>query len=161
MQSLKKERAVPCTPDRLLAVLTNPEFEVEKQKNISKALDASVKELKRNDAELVYEIHSTEYAKGMTGLDKSKTEAVVIKTRWNLKERHAEWTWEGSQYGKKVSVSGTISIRPQGEHCQLVSTMDVEIKIPLMGGVAEKKTLQSIEATWHKFDALVDTYINK
>jgi len=161
MQSLKKERTVTCTPDKLLEVLTNPEFEVQKQKNVSKALDASVKELKRSDAELVYEVHSTEYAKGMTGLDKSKTEAVIIKTRWNLKERHAEWTWEGSQYGKKVSVSGTITIRPQGEHSSLVSTMDVEIKIPLVGGVAEKKTLQTIEATWHKFDALVDTYVNQ
>jgi hypothetical protein len=39
--------------------------------------------------------------------------------------------------------------------------MDVEIKIPLVGGVAEKKALQTIEATWHKFDALVDTYVNQ
>ncbi len=161
MQSLKKERTVACSPDKLLAVLTDPGFEVAKQKDVSGALDASVKEQKRNDAELVYEVHSTEYAKGMTGLDKSKTEAVVIKTRWNLKERHAEWTWEGSQYGKKVIVSGTITIKPQGEHSHLVSTMDVEIKIPLVGGVAEKKTIQTIDHTWPRFDALVDTYVNK
>jgi hypothetical protein len=161
MQSLKKERIVTCSPERLLAVLTNPEFEVAKQKDVSGALDANVKETKRTDTELHYDIHSTEYAKGMTGLDKSKTESVVIKTRWNLKERHAEWTWEGSQYGKKVSVSGTITIKPQGDHSQLISTMDVEIKIPLVGGVAEKKTLSTIDSTWPKFDALVDTFINK
>jgi acetoin utilization deacetylase AcuC-like enzyme len=161
MQSLKKERTVSCTPDKLLAVLTDPAFEVAKQKNVSGALDASVKETRRNDAELAYEVHSTEYAKGMTGLDKSKTESVVIKTRWNLKEHHAEWTWEGSQYGKKVSVAGTITIKNQGENSHLISTMDVEIKIPLVGGVAEKKTISTIDSTWAKFDALVDEFLLK
>ncbi|PKN46241.1 MAG: hypothetical protein CVU59_06620 [Deltaproteobacteria bacterium HGW-Deltaproteobacteria-17] len=160
MQSLKKERIVTCSPDRLLAVLTNPEFEVAKQKDVSGALDANVKETKRTDAELGYEIHSTEYAKGMTGVDKSKTESILIKTRWNLKERHAEWTWEGPQ-GKKVIVSGSMHIKPQGDHSSLVSTLDVEVKIPLVGGQVEKMVIKEIDKSWPKFDALVDTFINK
>ncbi len=160
MQSLKKERNVTCSPDKLLAVLTNPEFEVAKQKDVSGALDASVKETKRTDSELAYEIHSTEYAKGMTGLDKSKTESIVIKTRWNLKERHAEWTWEGP-HGKKVAVSGSMHIKAQGEHSFLLSTLDVEVKFPLVGGQVEKMVVKEIDKTWGKFDALVDAYISK
>jgi hypothetical protein len=160
MQSLKKERIFNCSPDHLLAVLTNPEFEAQKQKDVSGALDASVKETKRTDSELAYEIHSTEYAKGMTGLDKSKTEAILIKTLWNLKEHHAEWTWEGP-HGKKVLVSGSMHIKSQGDRCQLVSTLDVEVKFPLVGGQVEKMVAKEIDKTWPKFDALVDLYISK
>ena len=160
MQSIKNERSVECTPDRLLAVLTSPEFEIQKQKDVSGALDASVRETKRSDSELVYEIHSTEYAKGIKGVDKTKTESIVITTLWNLKERHAEWTWVGP-HGKKVVVSGNIHIKSQGEKSLLVTTLDVEVKIPLVGGQIEKMVAKEIDKSWHKFDALIDTYIQR
>lgn len=161
MQSLKKERTVSCSADTLVSVLTLPEFEIEKQKKASGALDATVKEIRRNEEEYVYEVHSMEYAKGVTGIDKSKTESIVIKTRWNLKERHAEWTWEGP-YGKKVAVSGMMQVKPiDDHHCSLLSTMDVEVKIPLVGSQVEKMVLREVEKNWPKFDELIDTYIFK
>ncbi len=161
MQSLKKERTVNCSADKLVSVLTHPEFEIEKQKKASGAIDATVKEIRRNDEEAVYEIHSTEYAKGVTGVDRSKTESIVIRMRWNLKERHSEWTWEGP-HGKKVAVSGTMQVKPVDEnHCTLISTMDVEIKIPLVGSQVEKMVIREVEKNWPNFDQLVDAWILK
>ncbi len=160
MQSIRKERPVTCSPEKLLSILTSADFEVHKQKEVNRALDASFKELKRTEDELSYEIHSTEYAKTMTGVDKTKTESILIKTLWNLKEHHAEWSWHGP-HGKKVVVGGNMHIRAQGNGCLLVSTIDVEVHIPLIGGQVEKSVIKAIDKNWHRFDALVDTYINK
>jgi len=161
MQSLRKERNVSCSADKLVSVLTLPEFEIEKQKRASGAIDATVKEIRRNDEECIYEVHSTEYAKGVTGVDRSKTESIVIRTRWNLRERHSEWTWEGP-HGKKVAVSGTMHVKPIDDgHCTLLSTMDIEVKIPLVGSQVEKMVLREVEKNWPRFDELVDAYILK
>ncbi len=61
------------SPDKLLEVLIDPGFQ-DARERAQGAVGAVVKDVKRTDAEFIYELDTTEYAKSLTGLDKTKTE---------------------------------------------------------------------------------------
>ena len=153
------DRTFNCSPETLLKVVTHPDFQVAR----SRALDhpaASVKEISRTDERLVFEVHCTEYAKGVTGIDKSKTEQTVTTYDWNLKTLRGSWSYEGPQ-GKRVKVSGDMKIDAAGDQAHLVQHFNVEVKIPLVGGKIEGLVIKGSDKFWPTFEKLISDFIPK
>jgi len=145
------------SPERFLELMIDPGFQVAREK-VQAAKDAEVVELERTDSKLRYEVRTTEYGKGLTGVDKSKTEQTLSVYEWDLDNKTASWTWSGP-YGKKVKVWGHLAIRPVGTGVQLDSDFNVDVKIPLIGGKIEKAVIKETEKGWGRYENVIKEWL--
>lgn len=146
------------TPDRLLEVMTDEAFILEQHKLDEAVVDATLEEVSRGDRRLVQKIHSTEYARGMTGLDRSKRERSTVLFEWDLPGRRCSWTYSGEQ-GSRVKVWGEDRIEAAGERARLTSIWNIDVKIPLVGGQVEKMIIKEVEKGRPRYDALLREHV--
>lgn len=150
--------SINATPDKVVEVLASEDFIIANQK-MRDAVSATVREVSRTDSRLVIEINTTEYAKGITGIDRSKTEETMTTEEWDLKARSKSWTYKGSH--RNVQVWGNTRIQEAGGGSSMVSEFNVEVKIPLVGGKVEKLVIKEVEKTWPRYISLVQEYCAK
>ena len=160
-QELKKKQTFPTSPDALLEILTDPDFNVDREK-AQGALEATYLEKTRDSGKVVGVVSTVEYARGMTGIDKSKTEKNVTTYNWNLTAKGCTWTYESdSPFNDKFRVSGGMKISGARTSAILDSTVTVSISVPLVGKKIEKMVLKEIDQAWSNFDRVVENYIAK
>jgi hypothetical protein len=152
-KTTQKVMTFECTPDRLLAVLLDPEFRAANNRAMGH-LSSTSREVLRTPEKLVLETEVEEYAKGLTGVDRSKTERTRTTFEWDLSRRVAHWTYQ-SPHGERVRVWGTITIDPAPEGSRLTEVFNVEIKIPLVGGQIEKMVLREADQHWPRYEKLI------
>lgn len=148
-----KTLTVDLDPDRLVEVLTAPEFQEAREK-AQDALEVSYKELRREGDKLVYEVHVTQYARTKTGVDKSKTEQAVTTYDWDLTARRATWVYV-DPHSDRVTVKGSVRVEPKGAGSTLVDDMEVSVKVPLVGGQIEKLIVKEVAKGWPKYEAVL------
>ena len=76
-KTFKRTINVELPVDETVELLTDPEFQAAKEK-AQGALDASFRETSRDEHRLVAELHVTQYARGKTGVDRSRTDEVSV-----------------------------------------------------------------------------------
>lgn len=153
-KELTRRMTVEAPADRLVEVLVEPAFHVEREK-AQGALDVRVEERSRAGDRLVFDVVVTQHARTKTGIDRSRTEQAVTTTEWDLKARRATWTYRDPN-SDRVTVRGSMRVEPSGEgRSVLVDEMFLEVKVPLIGGQIEKIILKEIEAGWPKYEAVV------
>ena len=146
-------------PDAIFKVLASAEFQKQNLLNQGNpAVEIEVADPAGDVLKMVANV--TEYAKGVAGVDKSKTEQTRTDFRWNLKDRVCEWTHESAQ-GKRVKVWGRVEARPSGSGTELIEEFNLDIKIPLLGGKIEKMVIKEAKKYWPKYEALVREYLAK
>jgi hypothetical protein len=148
----------PFPPDLIMKVISYPEFQAENFKAQGNP-DAKVIEKERTDSKLLLVADVTEYAKGVTGIDKSKTEQSTTSYQWDLRARKATWTYQSAH--SQVKVWGAIRIEASGAGASLTEEFNVEVKVPLLGGKIEKMILKEADAYWPKYEKLVADYARK
>jgi hypothetical protein len=158
-KSSEWSQTYPCSPDTLLGVVTNPEFHIARSSLLENPA-ARVEERLRTAARLELAVHCVEYAKGVTGVDRSKTETSVTVYRFDLDARRGEYTYEGSQ-GKRVRVWGDLAVTPEGSGARLTQQFHVEIKIPLVGGTIEGMVLKETAKFWPRYERLVGEFVSR
>lgn len=146
-------------PERLMEVLTDPDFHKANLLNQGHP-DASVRVASRTDDRVALEADVTEYAKGITGVDKSKTELTRTEWDWDLNNRKADWIYHHPQ-GARVKVWGQIRVEGAGDGSRLTEEFNCQIKVPLVGGKIEKMVLKEVDAYWPKYEALVREHCEK
>ncbi|MBN2498354.1 MAG: DUF2505 domain-containing protein [Deltaproteobacteria bacterium] len=145
--------------DRLLSVLIDEDYQHAREK-AQGALSSKVDQVERTDERLVYKVSTTEYAKGMTGVDKSKTEESQVTYEWDLKRKRAKWTYAGP-HGKMVSVQGELRIQPDGDGSNLTSVFQADVKVPLVGGKIEKMILAEVEKSWDRYGKTIQDFLDR
>lgn len=146
---------------RLLEILVNEDFQVQREK-AQGAVSASVTNYKRTDNQVTYDVHTVEYAKGITGVDKTKTETADAHYTWNLATKTCEWTYQpNNAFASKVKVWGSMKMRTVGEETELYSDFNINIGIPLIGGKAESMVLAEVEPGWARHDEVVVEFLKK
>jgi hypothetical protein len=148
------------SPERLMQIMLNPEFQVARDK-ANGSLESRLEEKSRTDARFVYSMHTRDYARGMTGIDKSKIEDNHCDYEWDLKARRATWTYHPSAQLGPVKVWGTIRVEADGAGTRLTNTFEVEVKIPLIGGQAEKMVLKEVDKSWAGYERVIREYHQK
>lgn len=144
---------IDITPDALLDLLIHPDFNIAREKAMG-SLEARVEENSRNDDKLVFDVHTVDYARGITGIDRSKTENNRTAYEWDLKARKASWNYHGES-GKMARVWGTVTISPDGDGSKLTNAFNVEVKVPLMGGKIEKMVLKEVAKSWPIYEKTI------
>jgi len=146
-------------PEKLLEVLIGEEYQIARQKSQG-ALEVQVKETSRSDDRLVFEVHAKEYARGLTGVDKSKTEMNLTTYDWDLKAMRGTWKHTTPQ-GERVKVWGSVQIQPDGDRSRLVNDFNIEIKIPLVGGKIEKMVMKEVAKGWADYEKVIREFCSK
>ena len=147
-----------CSPDTLMALITRPDFHEANLTNQGNP-KVTVREQSRTDHRLVFEAEVEEYAKGIKGIDKSKTETTWTTFNWDLRRRSAEWKYRGAH--ARAQVWGDIRIRAVGEDASLTENFHVDIKIPLVGRGIEAIVIRETEAYWPKYEELINEFLAK
>jgi hypothetical protein len=147
------------SPDTVLKAVTDPAFQ-EKNFKAQGNPDAKVEVVSKSDDRLVLKANVTEYAKGVTGVDKSRTEQTTTTFEWDLRVRKATWTYD-SPHGDRVHVKGDVQIEPQGDGSRVTENFSVDVKIPLMGGKIEKMVIKEAESYYPKYEKLLKEHCQK
>ena len=151
---------VDATAEKLFAIITTEEFENAKNIKANGSLESVVGNVVKSDTSLEYISTTTDYERGITGVNKKKTEKSKYTYKWDLKAMSATWTMEHPM-GKKVNITGTVKVLPKGDKSELQNTLNVEIKIPLVGKKVEKMIVKEIDEGWHKYEAVVKEFASK
>ncbi len=146
------------SPDVVFQVLTSPEFHEANLKAQGNPA-ATVKVTQDTAEKKVLQADVTEYAKGITGVDKSKTEQTTTTWEWKVPDKTATWTYQSPH--SQVKVSGAIQISGSGDSTDLREEFNVDVKVPLMGGKIEKMVLKEVESFWPRYEKLVKEHCEK
>jgi hypothetical protein len=92
------------TPQAIMDIMRNAAF-IEESEKARDALTVKVTDKQEDDDRHVFEIFTQTYARGATGIDKSKTEDNRTTVNWDKKQKTARWDWSGP-HGKTAKVSG-------------------------------------------------------
>ncbi|MCA9610559.1 MAG: DUF2505 family protein [Myxococcales bacterium] len=145
------------TPARALEIMTSEAFHVARD-TVQGAIDVRVVPLERDDARLRYEVHTTRYARGLTGENRSQTESSVTTYEWDLAACTAVWTFAG-EHGPRVTVDGTVAIVPDGEGAVVRDTFRVDVKVPLVGGQAERLVISEMKKGFEKYVRVLEEQV--
>lgn len=144
------------SPDDLLQILLNPDFQIAREKAMG-SLEARVVEKSRTDDRVQFEVHTKDYARGMTGIDRTKTEDNRVDYDWNTRVKKASWSYHGAS-NKMAKVWGGIQIEADGDGARLTNFFEVQVKVPLMGGKIEKMVLKEVDKSWPKYEKAIRTF---
>jgi hypothetical protein len=148
-----------CSADILYGIITSGDFHKER----SALLDnpkTEIKEIEQTETVRRFEVHATEYAKGLTGIDRSKTEQSVGSYTCDLVHRTVTWNYVGPQ-GKRVKVWGDMAVTETSRGARVKQNFNVDIRIPLVGGKIEKLVAKKAAELWPRYENLVDEWVAK
>ncbi len=150
---------IDATPKKVAAAMRNYKM-IEESEKSREALEVEIKELKKDKNNHEFEIHTVTHARGVTGIDKNKTEKSYSLQRWDLDALEGQWTWHGP-HGPRVSVTGSNKLEKDGKQTKVTMTMQAEIGIPLVGKTIEKKVAQGFKAAWPGYIKIVEKWSKK
>jgi hypothetical protein len=151
--SIRRTSRFPVSPEAVLQALTNPAL-LEAQQRQQGAARARVTERLREGPRLVQEVEADEYARTLTGIDKTRTERAVTTYEWDLSERRCTWRYAGP-HGDRVRVGGSLRVLPAAGGAELHSEITVSVRVPLIGRVIERRIVSQIEAGMPEYEGLI------
>ena len=121
------------------------------------AASARIVDHRPAEGQLVQRVESAEYARTLTGVDRTRTNPAQTTYTWDLREHTCRWAWVGS-WGSRVVLTGKLALldAPEG-HSELLSETRIEVNVPLLGGIIEKRIASEIQASMPAFEDLVRT----
>ncbi|MBN1769962.1 MAG: DUF2505 family protein [Deltaproteobacteria bacterium] len=150
-KTLRKVKTFDASPDALLAAVTDPEF-VKRRMKPGTSAGAAVREVSRDERRLVQELDSDDYARTRTGgIDRTRIEPSVTHYEWDLAARTCVWTWRGPQ-DARVGLRGRIAVRAAGAGSELETVFEVDVRIPLIGGLIERVIAGELEEDLPRFE---------
>ncbi|NMC69825.1 MAG: DUF2505 family protein [Myxococcales bacterium] len=150
-KTLRRVRRFDVPPDRLLAAVTDPEF-IQTRPKPGTSAGTAVREVSRDASRLVQELHSQDYARTRTGgIDRSKIEPSITLYEWDLPARQCRWVWRGPQ-DARVGLRGRIAVRGVDGGSELETEFEVDVRLPLIGGMIERIIAGEIEEDLSRFE---------
>lgn len=144
---------VDVEPDVLVEILNSEEYHVARERSKG-ALEVRFESRDRSEDRHIFEVHTVVHAKGLTGVDRSKTENQKLRYVWDLMARKGSWTFT-SAHGERVKVWGNVQVEQDGQGSRLVNDFNIDVRIPLVGGQIEKKVMSEVEKGWVGYEKAV------
>ena len=119
-------------------VIRGERYNVENQTQREDVVEAHYELLAEDDAETRYDLHQTTYARTRSGgIDRSRTERSKTEYRWVEATQTLHWTFVGGQ-DERADVRGVTRLTAQGERTRVQRTVNIDIRIPVIGrGIAK------------------------
>jgi hypothetical protein len=151
--SFRRSASFAAPPDDVVAVITSHEFLVARH-GLQDAAAVRPRDQVRDERRLVQVVDVDEYARTLTGTNRSQTEPAVTTYEWDLEARRCRWQYRGP-HGERVRVGGEFRVAAAAGGCELSSQFEVSVDYPLVGRVIEKRVLADIQGGLAGFDRLV------
>ena len=143
-------------PAAVCSAMRDPEL-IEESERSRDAKEVQISSLTSNDEVHEYEIFVVSPARGVAGIDHSKTEENRTRVRWDLRNNRGTWTWSGA-HGPRVKINGTYAVTPDGSGSRLVLTAQISVGIPVVGKVVERKVRAGFQENWPPYVDIVRKY---
>jgi Protein of unknown function (DUF2505) len=150
---------INATPKKVATAMRNYKM-IEESEKSRDTLEVEIRELKKTKTHHEFEIHTVNYARGVTGIDKIKTEKSYSHQKWDLDALTGEWVWHGP-HGPRVKVTGSNSLTPEGKGTNVTMQMQAEIGVPLVGKTIEKKVAKGFKDAWPNYIKVVEKWTKK
>jgi hypothetical protein len=80
------------------------------------------------------------------GFNKDSTVITLMKYCYEAKEKALTWGYSGTE-SDRIKLSGRYLILPVGQETKMESVVDLEVKIPIIGGGIAKFVLKEVESS--------------
>lgn len=145
MTKVSYSYVIPAPIEKVLAAYRDQEFYVQKLKN-SGAITVEVLEREElPDGGIRMKARATEPSRVPSFLRKSDVDEYVDDNVLDPNAKVLEWRITPKQGADKVFLSGRVEFTPEGDNTRITFHTQIEIKIPLLGGKAEKIALADTE----------------
>ena len=148
---------IDAEPAVVCAAMRNPEL-IDESERSRDAKSVKITDVTSTDDVHAYEIFVVTPARGVTGIDYSKTEENTTKVRWDLPNLKGTWDWSGV-HGPRVKVNGTYALVPDGKATRLVLAADISVGVPVVGKVVERKVKAAFEENWPPYVDIIRKYV--
>jgi len=158
---LEKSFFIDAPLETVQAAMRDPGL-IEASEKARDALSVEIQESKKTDTEHEYETIVKNYARGITGVDKNKTEINRLTNKWDLKSNEVRWSWKGDgQFADKAKITGHDRLAEKDNGTEITFSADVEISVPLLGKKISKMAAAEFEKEWPKYVDLLTKWIKK
>lgn len=139
------EHLIPAPVEKVIAAYRDPDFYVKKSLN-SGALSVEIIEREEfQDGRVRLKARATEPSRVPAFLRKSDVDEYVDENILDPNARVLTWRITPKMGADKVFLSGRVEFVPEGPKTRVVYHTELEVRIPLVGGKAEKMGLADTE----------------
>lgn len=156
--STKLDRSfnIDAPPEKVCRAMRNPAL-IEESERARDALSVKITQREETEGRHQYEVLVMSPARTVKGIDKTKSEENRTVVTWDLPRLAATWSWTGV-HGPKVKIDGGYELRAAGAGASLRMWAEIDIGLPLVGGMIEKKVKEGFETAWPDYVARVTKY---
>jgi len=156
-QTFHKTTRLDLPPDGTVELMTDEDFLIAKEK-AQDALDVQYREISRTEKALEYELVIKQYARGIRGIDRSKTQTSRTVFKWDLVARRCRWDYIDPDHADRVDVHGTSEVFAEGEGSRIEDEFSANVSIPLLGKKIAKLIISEVQKGWDKYDRVLRQY---
>jgi hypothetical protein len=142
--------------EKVVAAMRSPAL-IEESEKARDAISVKITDKGKSDTRHEYEVLVVSPARTVKGIDKTKTEENRTTVTWNLPDNAAKWVWAGA-HGPKVKIDGGYQLTAAGNQTKLRMYAEIDVGIPLVGGMVEKKVKEGFEEAWPGYVAKVQKH---
>lgn len=159
---IKDTFTVPVPLEGLVEVMVSEDYNVESEKKREGVVDSEYKPKEQGDDRTVYEMHTTEYKRTKTGgLDKNDYTHTILTHTYTAHNRTLTWIYGNASGSSRLELSGVYTLTPQGGQTRVEHEVEINLRIPLIGGRISKFIAKQFEATFPEHQALLKKYLDK
>lgn len=158
---VEKTFYIEANPEKVLATMTDPALLAEDHES-RRCLSFDLTDLNKTDSEHKYQIVTTEYTRGLGGIDKNKTEKHTVVHTWDLNALQSAWVWSSdNDVSNKAQIKGGTGLKAKGEGTEVTMMVDIEVKIPMVGKILAGKLKEGFEKGWPRYIDHVTAWAKK
>lgn len=137
-QRFKSVMILPASCDRVFELLTSPEALRACGVHLGAKI---VRAQRREEGEgVIVEVYNEKQGQTGHGEDKS-----TRTTTWNVDRRRGSWVHVQHGMEKRARAEGTVRLQEQDEGCRYTVEGEIQIKVPIVGKMIEKKVVEALE----------------
>jgi len=147
-------------PDRVARVLYCAAFNIAAERLREETVSSEYTLLEQDDERIVYELHTVERQRSMTGSLKRTTFTSTNVTTYDVRTRTMRWTYRG-QLGDRARFSGVYHLHDEGQGTRLVHEITVDVRIPLIRRALTNAVCRALARAWPDFERLLKVYLRR
>ena len=153
---IKDTFTVAATAHKVEQVMLSEEYNLESETMREGVVSSEYKVKQQGGDRTVFEMRTTEYKRSKTGgLDKSGTTNTILTFTYQKRDRELKWIYGNASGSSRLELSGIYRISPEGEQTRVEHEVEINVRIPLLGGTISKVIAREFKGTFPGHQALL------
>ncbi len=158
---IKDTFTVPVTLERLREVMVSEAYNLESEEMRDSVVSTEYKLVEQDDDRTLFEMHTTEYSRTKTGgLNKNDHTHTILTHKYTAANRTLTWVYGNAKGSSRLELAGVYTFFPQGESTRLEHEVEINLRIPLIGGKISKFIAKQFEGTFPEHQALLKKHLD-